>query len=182
MMVYSWYSGKTSRWCGQSVMSVCPCSRVSQTITTLSVAVLNVACPKWKVDPICNVAALRFDWFRNYGDSWCQRLQLPGRSTVVVGWDTHCGESDIVFIHVLCSFCPLFCLSVKLGRSYWGRNIGWGCLRIGCWGTYGPKRDDVTGEWRKLHNEELNDLYCSPSIFVYVPCVLLSLLYAHRIY
>jgi len=28
----------------------------------------------------------------------------------------------------------------------------------------GPKRDDVTGEWRKLHNEELNDLYCSPNI------------------
>ena len=28
----------------------------------------------------------------------------------------------------------------------------------------GPKRDEVTGEWRKLHNEELNDLYCSPSI------------------
>jgi len=27
---------------------------------------------------------------------------------------------------------------------------------------YGPKRDEVTGEWRKLHNEELNDLYCSP--------------------
>jgi len=29
---------------------------------------------------------------------------------------------------------------------------------------FGPKRDKVTGEWRKLHNEELNDLYCSPSI------------------
>jgi len=29
---------------------------------------------------------------------------------------------------------------------------------------YGPKRDEVTGEWRKLHNEELNDLYCSPNI------------------
>ena len=28
-----------------------------------------------------------------------------------------------------------------------------------------PKRDEVTGEWRKLHNEELNDLYCSPNIF-----------------
>ena len=27
---------------------------------------------------------------------------------------------------------------------------------------FGPKRDEVTGEWRKLHNEELNDLYCSP--------------------
>jgi len=29
---------------------------------------------------------------------------------------------------------------------------------------FGPKRDEVTGERRKLHNEELNDLYCSPSI------------------
>jgi hypothetical protein len=27
--------------------------------------------------------------------------------------------------------------------------------------TFGPKRDKVTGEWRKLHNEELNDLYSS---------------------
>jgi hypothetical protein len=29
---------------------------------------------------------------------------------------------------------------------------------------FGPKRDEVTGEWRKLHNEELHNLYCSPSI------------------
>ena len=28
----------------------------------------------------------------------------------------------------------------------------------------GHKRDEVTGEWRKLHNEEVNDLYCSPYI------------------
>jgi hypothetical protein len=27
---------------------------------------------------------------------------------------------------------------------------------------FGPKRDEVTGEWRRLHNEELNDLYSSP--------------------
>jgi len=32
------------------------------------------------------------------------------------------------------------------------------------WRIFGPKRDEITGEWRKLHNEELNDLYCSPNI------------------
>jgi len=30
---------------------------------------------------------------------------------------------------------------------------------------FGRKRDEVTGEWRKLHNEELNDLYSSSKIF-----------------
>ena len=30
--------------------------------------------------------------------------------------------------------------------------------------VFGSKRDGVTGEWRKLHNEELNSLYCSPNI------------------
>jgi hypothetical protein len=29
---------------------------------------------------------------------------------------------------------------------------------------FGPKRDEVTGEWRKVHNEELHDLYSSPNI------------------
>jgi hypothetical protein len=29
---------------------------------------------------------------------------------------------------------------------------------------FGPKRDEVTGEWRKLHNEELHDLYSSLNI------------------
>ena len=29
---------------------------------------------------------------------------------------------------------------------------------------FGPRRDEVLGEWRRLHNEELNDLYSSPSI------------------
>ena len=30
---------------------------------------------------------------------------------------------------------------------------------------FGPKRDEVKKEWRNLHNEELNVLYCSPDIF-----------------
>ena len=29
---------------------------------------------------------------------------------------------------------------------------------------FGPRRDEVTEEWRRQHNEELNDLYCSPNI------------------
>ena len=32
-------------------------------------------------------------------------------------------------------------------------------------GIFGSERDEVRGEWRILHKEELNDLYCSPNIF-----------------
>ena len=31
---------------------------------------------------------------------------------------------------------------------------------------FGPKRDEVTGHWRKLHNEEFHDLYLSPNIIL----------------
>jgi hypothetical protein len=33
-------------------------------------------------------------------------------------------------------------------------------------GIFGPEREEVTGFWRKLLNEELHDLYCSPDIRV----------------
>jgi hypothetical protein len=29
---------------------------------------------------------------------------------------------------------------------------------------FGPKTDEVTEEWRKLHKDEINDLYCSPNV------------------
>jgi hypothetical protein len=32
----------------------------------------------------------------------------------------------------------------------------------------GPKRDEVTGEWRKLHNQELHNLYSSPNIIMQI--------------
>ena len=51
-------------------------------------------------------------------------------------------------------------LFFELGRWHWGRNVGWGCLRIGIWGEY----LSLSGKWRKLHNEEFNDLYSSPNI------------------
>jgi hypothetical protein len=35
-------------------------------------------------------------------------------------------------------------------------------------GIFGPKRDEATGEWRRLHNEELNDLYSSPNIIRFI--------------
>jgi hypothetical protein len=38
---------------------------------------------------------------------------------------------------------------------------------------FGPKRDEVTGEWRTLHNEELNDLYSSPNTFRVIKSILM---------
>ena len=36
------------------------------------------------------------------------------------------------------------------------------------WKIFGPKRDDVIEKWRKLHNEELTDLYSSPHIVLVI--------------
>ena len=42
-----------------------------------------------------------------------------------------------------------------------------GALRVLVWRPQRPKSDEVTGDWRKLHNEEFDDLYC-PSIVIRV--------------
>jgi hypothetical protein len=36
------------------------------------------------------------------------------------------------------------------------------------WRIFGPRRDEVTGYWRKLHNEELHNLYSSPNIIIMI--------------
>jgi len=53
-------------------------------------------------------------------------------------------------------------MGLKLGRSQERRLRAYesGVLRR----IFGPKGDEVTREWRKLHNGELNDLYSSPNI------------------
>jgi hypothetical protein len=50
--------------------------------------------------------------------------------------------------------------SVTLREEHRLRVFGNGVLR----GMFGPKGDEVTGEWRKLHSGELHDLYSSPDI------------------
>jgi hypothetical protein len=82
-------------------------------------------------------------------------------------------------------FLPSSLLSKKIQRLKYNTNVTLPVVLCGCetwsltlrakhrlrvfenrvlWRIFGPKREEVKEEWRKLHNEELNDLYCSPYI------------------
>ena len=61
--------------------------------------------------------------------------------------------------------CELWVPSIKImcNAFYWERRLRVFENRM-LRRVFGPRRDEVTGEWRKLHNEELSDLYSLPNI------------------
>ena len=58
-------------------------------------------------------------------------------------------------------YYQLYFVVVKLGLSSWERSVVENKLLVK---IFGAKRDEITGEWRKLHNAELHALYSSPII------------------
>jgi hypothetical protein len=49
-------------------------------------------------------------------------------------------------------------MGMKLGRSQWEKKRSLRVFENRLRGIFGPKRDNLIGEWRKLHNEKLSDL------------------------
>jgi len=76
-----------------------------------------------------------------------------------------------VFTVRICTriYRTIILLIVLYGCETWSLTR-WGERKLRVFGnmvlrrTFGPRRDEVMGEWRRLHNEELNDLYSSPNI------------------
>ena len=64
----------------------------------------------------------------------------------------------IIILPVVLYGCQTSSLTLREERSL--RVFENGVLKR----LFGPRRDEVTVQWRELHNEELNDLYYSPSI------------------
>ena len=84
-----------------------------------------------------------------------------------VGWNSLMKIFQVLYIHSVYSTCETWSLTRREERK----------LRVFenmvLWRIFGPRRDEVTGEWRRLHNEELNDLYSSPNIVQVIKSIIM---------
>ena len=85
----------------------------------------RIVCPMLTHVSSTSVTRVTFTSFINIS----KLLEYEYCYKVIFQWQTFL----VVFAKV---HCLLFCMGVKLGRWHWGTNVGWGCLRIGCWGEY----------------------------------------------
>jgi hypothetical protein len=81
-------------------------------------------------------------------------------SSGLISKHTHIKIYRTVIWPVVLYGCGTRSLTLREERRLWVFEIR--VLR----GIFGPERDEVTGEWRKLHKAELYDLYCSHNIFM----------------
>ena len=86
-------------------------------------------------------------------NSYCRRHSLNHRTTC---FGLNRPSTDINY--VLCNICVQYTLTLREERRL--RVFENRVLRR----VFGPKSDEVTGEWRKLHNEELSNMYSLPNI------------------
>jgi hypothetical protein len=93
--------------------------------------------------------------------SLCRKLQdnikLYVKDIRYVGVGEICVACILIILPVVLYGCETWSVTLKEEQRL--RVYEHGVLRI-----FGPRRDEVTGEWRTLHNEELNDLYSSSNI------------------
>jgi hypothetical protein len=84
---------------------------------------------------------------------------LPfGSEPFVLSGDVKVKMYKTMILPVILYGCEISCLTSRKWRRL--RVFESGVLRR----IFGPKRDEVTGEWRKLHSRELHNLYASPDI------------------
>jgi len=85
-------------------------------------------------------------------------LSFSAKSSILLSKNTEIKIHRTIILPLVLYWCETWSLALREERRL--RMFENGVLRR----IFGPKRDEVPGEWRKLHSEELSDLYWSPNI------------------
>ena len=110
-----------------------------------------------KVYTICSTVLHSYSHYRSLGNS-CYHLVQNILSSRLLSKNLKIKIHRIIILPVVLYGCETWSLTLRGERGL--RVFENRVLRR----IFEPKRDEVTGKWRKLHNEELNDPYTSPSI------------------